>query len=75
MKRDIQYNRIILSVFLLSLVSCVAIYFAQKTNQYDTNFLGMQLVFLVIGALTCFGVSRLPVEFCDIMRFGFTSLW
>lgn len=52
MKRDIQYNRIILSVFLLSLVSCVAIYFAQKTNQYDTNFLGMQLVFLVIGALT-----------------------
>lgn len=30
MKRDIQYNRIILSVFLLSLVSCVAIYFARR---------------------------------------------
>ncbi|EAE7685137.1 FtsW/RodA/SpoVE family cell cycle protein [Listeria monocytogenes] len=63
MKRDVLYNRIILSVFLLSLVSCVAIYYAQQTNQYNTNFLGMQLVFLAIGTLTCFGVSRLPVEF------------
>ncbi len=38
MKRDVLYNRIILSVFLLSLVSCVAIYYAQQTNQYNTNF-------------------------------------
>lgn len=37
MKRDVLYNRIILSVFLLSLVSCVAIYFcaADKSVQYE----------------------------------------
>ncbi|MBC1941175.1 FtsW/RodA/SpoVE family cell cycle protein [Listeria seeligeri] len=63
MKRELLYNRIILFVFLLSLVGCVAIYYAQQTNQYNTNFVGMQLVFLTIGVAACFGVSRLSVEF------------
>lgn len=51
MKRDVLYNRIILSVFLLSLVSCVAIYFAQQTNQYNTNFWECNWCFWQLGRL------------------------
>jgi rod shape determining protein RodA len=44
----LDYN-LILILFLLFLVSCVAIYSAQSTGQYKENFLIKQIVWYVVG--------------------------
>ncbi|EUJ19867.1 FtsW/RodA/SpoVE family cell cycle protein [Listeria aquatica] len=45
-------------LFFLSVTSCVAIYFAEQTSQYTTNFLLQQILFFAVSSLVCFVLSK-----------------
>lgn len=47
-RESLNYN-IIFILLLLFLVSCLAIYSAQQTEQYHTNFLTRQIIWYVVG--------------------------
>ncbi|MED1202311.1 FtsW/RodA/SpoVE family cell cycle protein [Heyndrickxia acidicola] len=53
----INYN-IILVLLLLFLSSCVAIYFAQQTHQYTTNFVVRQILWYIVGVPIIIGVMQ-----------------
>ncbi|WP_163655659.1 FtsW/RodA/SpoVE family cell cycle protein [Listeria sp. PSOL-1] len=50
-------------IILFSLISCSAIWLAQQTNQYDTDFLKIQIIFLMMGSVICLLISRVSIEF------------
>ncbi|RDX02187.1 FtsW/RodA/SpoVE family cell cycle protein [Listeria kieliensis] len=49
-------------LFFLSIASCIAIYFAEQTGQYSTNFLFQQILFLAISSVVCFVLSKWPLQ-------------
>lgn len=60
--QKIKQNLIMLTV-LLALISCYIISLAEKSNQYSANFMLMQIVFLVIGAVVCIAFSKCSIAF------------
>lgn len=58
-----ESEKIISLVVLLSIMSCIAIYFAQQTGQYEKNFVFQQVIFLIFGFGLCYLVSKSPIDF------------
>ncbi|WP_439442893.1 FtsW/RodA/SpoVE family cell cycle protein [Listeria aquatica] len=61
-KRKIS-EQIYALVILLSIISCVAIYFAQQTGQYENNFVLQQILFFIVGLGICFLISKSNITF------------
>lgn len=57
----IDYS-LVLIIMLLGLTSCLAIYSAQTTGQYPTNFLIKQIINYIIGTVIVFIVIRLDSD-------------
>ncbi|WP_462411079.1 FtsW/RodA/SpoVE family cell cycle protein [Neobacillus sp. Marseille-QA0830] len=53
---------LVLIVILLCLASCLAIYSAQTTGQYDRNFLIMQIAWYAVGGVIIAGVMTLDSD-------------
>jgi rod shape determining protein RodA len=54
----LDYN-LILILFLLFIASCISIYSAQKTGQYNNNFLIKQIVWYLVGS----GIIAVVIQF------------
>ncbi|WP_036065531.1 FtsW/RodA/SpoVE family cell cycle protein [Listeria grandensis] len=54
---------LVVIICILSIISCLAIFMAQQTNQYNTNFFRMQVVYIIIGFGTVFLLSKLNMTF------------
>ncbi|MBC2177569.1 FtsW/RodA/SpoVE family cell cycle protein [Listeria booriae] len=54
---------LVVLVCLLSIMSCVAIFMAQQTNQYDANFFRMQLMYILVGFTVCYLISKINIAF------------
>lgn len=63
-----RYNKkmseqICIFVVLLGIMSCIAIYFAQQTGQYQNNFVLQQILFFVVGFGVCFLIAKSNMAF------------
>nr|WP_246438566.1 FtsW/RodA/SpoVE family cell cycle protein [Listeria portnoyi] len=54
---------LVVLICLLSMIGCLAIFIAQQTNQYDTNFFRMQIIFIIVGFTAVFLLSKLDMTF------------
>lgn len=54
---------LVVIICLLSMISCLAIFMAQQTNQYDANFFRMQVIFIIVGFVAVFLLSKLDMTF------------
>lgn len=57
----IDYN-LVFSLFLLFIISCLSIYSAQKSGQYNENFLAKQIMWYIVGVGIIAGVIRLDSD-------------